>query len=90
MKVSARLFGKLHNAIRFIFPAAPLPPNVLRLPAKGRASVRVPRVREVDGPTIRLPRVGEPGVNDGRRYTPRHRVPDTNVVPARFTRQQVA
>ncbi|MCG5464154.1 hypothetical protein MED01_002319 [Micromonospora sp. MED01] len=87
-----RLTGKLHNAIREALTPAPLPANVLPM-AAGRATVRVPRVREIDGPTIRLPRAGEPGVNEGRRYTPRdgrHRAPDTNVVPARFTRQRVA
>lgn len=95
MKLFVRLAGKLHNAIRSTTPrrTAPLPSNVLPMPAAGRATVRVPRVREIDGPTIRLPRVGEPGVNDGSRYTSRsgrHRAADTNTMPARFTRQQVA
>lgn len=95
MNLLTRLTGKLHNAIRATFTPTPtaLPPNVLPLTTTGRATVRVPRVREIDGPTVRLPRVGDPGVNDGRRYTPRdgrHRAPDVNQVPARFTRQQVA
>ncbi len=93
MNLWTRLTGKLHNAIRGALNPAPLPANVLPMVATGRATVRVPRVREIDGPTARLPRVGDPGVNDGRRYTPRvgrHRTPDINNVPARFTRQQVA
>ena len=58
----------------------------------------LPRVRDLDGPTIRLPRLGQPGVNAGRAYTGRvyesrtgrHRSPDWNRVPARLTRQHVA
>ncbi|MFD6565321.1 hypothetical protein [Micromonospora profundi] len=58
----------------------------------------LPRVRDMDGPTIRLPRLGQPGVNVGRAYTGsvyvsrtgRHRSPDRNRVPARLTRQHVA
>lgn len=57
----------------------------------------LPRVRDLDGPTIRLPQVGVPGVNAGRSYTGNaytalggHRSPDVNAVPARLTRQHVA
>lgn len=100
-----RLAGKLHNAISFITrrSAAPLPSNVLPMPAMGRARVplkNMPRVWEVpkgvDGPTERLIWPGDPGVNRGAAYVRpegvigRHRPPDTNTMPARFTRQQVA
>ncbi|MFG2046199.1 hypothetical protein ACGFIW_02045 [Micromonospora sp. NPDC048935] len=80
---------------------APVEPHgtVRGLPVMGRARVpfrNMPCAREVDGPTIRMVWPGQPGVNKGTSYVRpegvigRHRPPDTNVMPARFTRQQVA
>ncbi|MEV0214231.1 hypothetical protein [Micromonospora sp. NPDC050695] len=77
--------------------------NARVLPAMGRARVplkNMPRVWEVakgvDGPTERLIRPGDPGVNAGASYVRpdgvigRARPSDANQMPARFTRQQVA
>lgn len=96
MNLFDRLARTLQNARRV--RVAPKLDNVRTLPAMARATVpltNMPRLGEIDGPTVRLPRPGDPGVNDGPRYTPRtpagrHRAPDNNQVPARFTRQQVA
>lgn len=94
-----RLRRMLQNAIPARFSRATRVDNVRVLPVTGRARVplgNMPRVREVDGPTIRLPRPGQPGVNSGGGYTPRpgvvrHRAPDgNNQVPSSFTRQRVA
>jgi hypothetical protein len=71
-----------------------LPANVRVLPVMGRARVplaNMPRVGEIDGDTMWMPRPGDPGVNGGPGYRPgRHRAPDYNEMPARFARQRVA
>lgn len=80
-------------------PATVRTPAVRAMPAMGRARVplaNMPRVWEVDEPTKVLIWPGDPGVNDGARYVRpegvigRHRSPDLNQMPARFTRQRVA
>lgn len=95
-----RLTRRLQNAIGIHAEPSVAPArNVRVLPVSGRVrmpSGNMPRVREIDGPTIRIPRAGEPGVNAGARYTPRpgvvrHRAADNNnSVPTAFTRQRVA
>lgn len=100
MFVFSRLRSILHNAkVAHVAAAAEPPNNVRALPAMGRARVplaNMPRVWEVDEPTKVLVWPGTPGVNDGARYVRpegvigRHRSPDKNQMPARFTRQRVA
>ncbi len=101
MNVLARLAGKLHNAIRFhVVAEGPTPASPFRWhPARGKARPArgfMPRARDIDGPPVRMVLPGTPGVNEGARYARpdgvigRDRSPDTNTVPARFTRQQVA
>lgn len=97
MFMFSRLRSILHNAK--VTRIAEPPSNVRALPAMGRARVplaNMPRVWEVDEPTKVLVWPGDPGVNDGARYVRpegaigRHRSPDLNQMPARFTRQRVA
>lgn len=83
----------LHNAIRHITRrsrqvVAVQPVQAVTGRATASADTRLYRARDIDGPTVRLPVAGQPGVNTGR-YRPQRDMSDRNAMPRTFAGQRV-
>lgn len=82
MNLKERLTRIMQNAIRRSASPKSGPADTTRVaPAMGRARVPLTcmlRVRDIDGPTVPLPRPGDAGVNRGPGYAGKFMTADRN------------